>query len=96
MLFERGGWYYLLFGTVCCFCEEGSGAEVWAAPHPLGPWQDLQLDINHGGLLVRRPVPAQGWKFMSCSHCPELCHQASWFRIGCTRVNNQSEAKSVS
>ena len=24
----------------------------------------------------------QGWKFMSCSHCQELCQQASWLLIG--------------
>ena len=38
----------------------------------------------------------QGWKSMSCSHCQELCQQASWLLIGCTRVNNQSEARSAS
>ena len=31
-------------------------------------------------------------KFMSCSHCQELCQQESWLLIGWTRVNNQSEA----
>ena len=25
---------------------------------------------------------AQGWRFMSCSHCQELGQQASWFLIG--------------
>ena len=34
----------------------------------------------------------QGWKFMGCSHCQELCQQASWLLIGCTKVNDQSEA----
>ena len=38
----------------------------------------------------------QGWKFMSCSHCQELCQRVSWLLIGCTRVNNQSEAISAS
>ena len=38
----------------------------------------------------------QGWKFMSCSQCQELCQQASWLLIGCTRVNNQSEARIAS
>ena len=33
-----------------------------------------------------------GWKFMSRSHCQELGQQASWLLIGCTRVDNQSEA----
>ena len=43
--------------------------------------------------VSRRP---QGWKLMSCCHCHELCQQVSWLLIGCTRVNNQSEARSVS
>ena len=43
-----------------------------------------------------RGGPAQGWKFMSCSHCQELCQQASWLPIDCTIVNNQSEARSAS
>ena len=38
----------------------------------------------------------QGWKFMSCSHCQELCQQASWLVIGCARVNNQSSARLAS
>ena len=33
----------------------------------------------------------QEWKFMSCSHCKELCQQASWLLIGCPRVYNQSD-----
>ena len=35
----------------------------------------------------------QGWKFMSCGHCQELGQQASGHLIGCTRVNNQSQAR---
>ena len=38
----------------------------------------------------------QGWNFVSCSHCQELCQPASWLLIGCTIVNNQSEARSES
>ena len=38
----------------------------------------------------------QGWQFMSCSHCQELCQPAIWLLIGCTRVNNQSEARTAS
>ena len=30
----------------------------------------------------------QGWKFMSCSHCQELCQPASWLLISFTRMNN--------
>ena len=39
---------------------------------------------------------SQGWKFMSCSHCQGLGQQTSWLLIGCTRVNNQIEARSAS
>ena len=37
----------------------------------------------------------QGWKFVSCRHCQELGQQASWLLIGCTRVINQSEARTA-
>ena len=35
-------------------------------------------------------------KFLSCSHCQDLCQQASWLLICCTRVNNQSEVRTAS
>ena len=38
----------------------------------------------------------QGWKFISCSQCQELGQPASCLLIGCTRVNDQSEAGSAS
>ena len=47
-------------------------------------------------LRVFRLITSQGWKIMSCSHCQELCQQASWLLIGCTRLNNQSEARTAS
>ena len=40
------------------------------------------------GQLHVRPLQLggeQGWKLMSCSHCQELCQQASWLLIGCTQ-----------
>ena len=46
ILFERKGYYYLLFGHICCFCKEGSGIEVWIAKHPLGPWTSMNTEIN--------------------------------------------------
>ena len=36
ILFERRGWYYLIYGSTCCFCAEGSGSSVWVARHPAG------------------------------------------------------------
>lgn len=41
VLFQRGSYYYLMFGHTCCFCREGGGAHVMVASHPLGPWRDL-------------------------------------------------------
>ena len=41
-------------------------------------------------------IYTQGRKFMSCCHRQELGQQASWLLIGCTRVNNQSEARTAS
>ena len=38
----------------------------------------------------------QGQKFLSCSHCHELCQQVIWLLVGCSRVNNQSEARTAS
>jgi hypothetical protein len=46
MLFERKGWYYLLFGHTCCFCAQGSGALVYVADSPLGDWKSMDTDIN--------------------------------------------------
>ena len=58
-------------------------------PSSLGP--SVPSPVRDSPLLIQ-----QGWKFISCSHCQELGQQASWLLIGCTRVNNQSEARSAS
>lgn len=62
ILFERNGWYYLLYGSTCCFCAEGGGAIVQVAPHPLGPWTHIgDLNAWNRGfpLGCGRPVPSQ-------------------------------------
>ena len=33
ILFSRHGWYYLLYGHTCCFCQPGSGARVQVSSH---------------------------------------------------------------
>ena len=38
VLFERQGTYYAMYGHCCCFCHQGSGAVVYTAKHPMGPW----------------------------------------------------------
>ena len=71
IMFERQGWYYLLYGHTCCFCETGSGAHVMMAQHPLGPWTDTGVDINPAsdilGLGVRE-VPAQCNAVLTIEH----------------------------
>eukprot|EP00656_Telonema_subtile_P013372 TRINITY_DN16795_c0_g1_i1.p1 TRINITY_DN16795_c0_g1~~TRINITY_DN16795_c0_g1_i1.p1 ORF type:complete len:403 (-),score=80.30 TRINITY_DN16795_c0_g1_i1:31-1239(-) len=37
-MFKRRGVYYALFDNCCCFCGGGSGAGVYTASNPLGPW----------------------------------------------------------
>jgi len=44
-LFRRADTYYALFDHTCCFCQQGSGARVLVASHPLGPWRQV-ANIN--------------------------------------------------
>ncbi len=37
-MFKRNGLYYLLTDYTCCFCTQGSGAQVFTATNPLGPY----------------------------------------------------------
>lgn len=52
-LFARGGWYYALFDQTCCFGAQGTGARVYRARHPLGPWE------YRGNINRRRTGPLQ-------------------------------------
>ena len=56
ILFERKGTYYLMYGPICCFCHQGSGIEVWSASHPLGPWTDMNLDLNPNDFFTGREI----------------------------------------
>ncbi len=44
-MFKRKDLYYLLTDYTCCFCTQGSGARVYTAKNPLGPYQ-LTNNIN--------------------------------------------------
>lgn len=44
-MFKRNGVYYLLTDYTCCFCTQGSGARVFTASSPLGPFAYRQ-NIN--------------------------------------------------
>ena len=35
-------------------------------------------DLNRPAIRSLEVEESQGWKFVSCSHCQELCQQASW------------------
>lgn len=37
-MFKRGAMYYALTDNNCCFCPGGSGARLFTASRPLGPW----------------------------------------------------------
>jgi hypothetical protein len=37
-MLKHNGLYYALFDNTCCFCKEGSGARVYVASNPLGPY----------------------------------------------------------
>lgn len=45
-MFQRNGYYYMLYGHTCCFCKEGAGAHVKVAKNPLGPWIDTGIELN--------------------------------------------------
>jgi hypothetical protein len=44
-MFKRNNTYYLLTDYTCCFCTQGSGAQVFTAKNPLGPYK-YQQNIN--------------------------------------------------
>ena len=70
ILFERKGTYYLMYGPICCFCHQGSGIEVWTAPHPLGPWSNMNLDLNPNDFFTGREIKAQ------CNYVIEIKHDS--------------------
>ena len=49
-----------------------TGIEVWTAPNPLGPWSDMNLDLNPGNSLgvLGREIRAQ------CNYVIEIEHEA--------------------
>jgi hypothetical protein len=51
-LFKRDSIYYLLTDYTCCFCNYGSGARVYTANHPLGPYHYKQNINRYPGPVV--------------------------------------------
>ena len=86
--------------NIGCIVDEGEGYMGKAMRTQSGaickPWDLPEIGFWFGQDEIQKLGPLQGWKFISCSYCQELCQQASWPLIGCTRMNNQSEARSAS
>lgn len=61
-LFKRGNLYYAVFDACCCFCPEGSGAQVWVAEKPLGPYKQ-RGNINRDP--TGRPIIAAQQTFVA-------------------------------
>jgi hypothetical protein len=57
-MFKRNGTYYLLTDYTCCFCTQGSGAKVFTATSPLGPYTYRQNINRYPGQLA--PVMVDG------------------------------------
>jgi hypothetical protein len=67
-MFRRGGLYYALFDSNCCFCERGSGARVYVATSPLGPYT-LRGNINRD--TANRPMIAAQQTFVARIPIPD-------------------------
>jgi hypothetical protein len=48
-MFKRNGVYYLLTDYTCCFCTQGSGARIYTATQPLGPYTCRQNINRYAG-----------------------------------------------
>ncbi len=46
VMIKRQNTYYVLFDVCCCFCPQGSGARVFTASKPLGPYSTKNTNIN--------------------------------------------------
>lgn len=51
-MFKRNSVYYLMTDYTCCFCTQGSGAKVFTASRPLGPYTYRQNINRHPGQLA--------------------------------------------
>jgi len=45
-LFKRRSMYYVVYGSCCCACRQGSGAVVYSASNISGPWTPQSFDVN--------------------------------------------------
>jgi Glycosyl hydrolases family 43 len=49
-MFKKDGQYFLLTDYTCCFCTQGSGARVFTASNPLGPYIFKQNINRYAGV----------------------------------------------
>ena len=47
-MFKRNGIYYAVFGSCCCYCQDGSAVTVYTSSSPLGPYQTKNNLGNEG------------------------------------------------
>jgi hypothetical protein len=67
-MFRRGNLYYTLFDSNCCFCVRGSGARVFTAASPLGPYTyrgNINRDVTGNPIIAAQQtyvarLPAPG------------------------------------
>ena len=52
---------------------------LWKKKNLLKKLRTLHFQVGGTAIMLKSSV--QGWKFMSCRHCQELCHRASWLLI---------------
>jgi beta-xylosidase len=47
-MFKRNKIYYTIFGTCCCYCQDGSAVTIYTSSSPLGPYQTKNNLGNEG------------------------------------------------
>jgi hypothetical protein len=66
-LFKHAARYYDVFDSNCCFCPAGSGARVFVASSPLGPYSERS---NINSLAGGRPIVAGQQTFVAAIPTP--------------------------
>ena len=61
MLFKRKTTYYIIYGSCCCACRQGSGAVVLSASNIKGPWVRQKRDVNcRDDVAICAGMPGRG------------------------------------
>lgn len=68
-IFKRNGIYYAVFGSYCCYCQDGSGVTIYTSSSPLGPYQTKNYLRNEGhaqqfNVLKYRTSGAEGYGYL--------------------------------